>query len=116
VQLRSQRIKNRPFEMSGYQADAGEGYWACLYDESRRNKILAHTYTPTIKRILKPNDWNDYVIRCEGAHIRLWLNNVLTVDYTEEEDVANSGFIALQIHGGGKSHASYKEITIEELP
>ena len=30
----------RSREMSGYQADIGEGYWGCLYDESRRNKVL----------------------------------------------------------------------------
>ena len=38
VQFRSIRVPNR--EMSGYQADIGEGFWGCLYDESRRNKIL----------------------------------------------------------------------------
>ncbi len=27
-------------EMSGYQADLGESYWGCLYDESRCNKTL----------------------------------------------------------------------------
>ncbi len=38
VQFRSVRIP--PHEMSGYQADIGENYWGCLYDESRRNKVL----------------------------------------------------------------------------
>ena len=38
VQFRSVRVPHR--EMSGYQADIGEGYWGCLYDESRRNKVL----------------------------------------------------------------------------
>jgi hypothetical protein len=117
IQLRSQRLKNPPFEMTGYQADMGEGYWASLYDESRRNRVLAHTYAAVIQRLLKPNDWNDYVIRCEGPRIRLWLNGVLTVDYTEDDQqIPLSGHIALQVHGGGKAEASYKEITIEELP
>ena len=40
VQFHSQRIANPPYEMIGYQADIGEGYWASLYDESRRNKLL----------------------------------------------------------------------------
>jgi hypothetical protein len=39
VQFRSQRVPNH-FEVSGYQADLGEGYWGALYDESRRNKVL----------------------------------------------------------------------------
>src|SRR5258707_1010095 len=34
VQFRSQRIPNH-HEMIGFQADVGEKYWGCLYDESR---------------------------------------------------------------------------------
>ena len=40
VQIRSRRIPNH-HEMIGYQADLGDGWWGCLYDESRRNKVLA---------------------------------------------------------------------------
>lgn len=117
IQLRSQRCQQPAYEMTGYQADMGEGYWGSLYDESRRNKTLAHTYAAVIRRILKPNDWNDYIIRCEDRHILLWLNGVLTVDYTEEDSsIPLSGFIGLQIHGGGKAEASYRDIAIEELP
>jgi uncharacterized protein YciI len=117
IQLRSERNKNPDYEMVGYQADMGEGYWGSLYDESRRNKTLAHTHAAIIKRMVKPNDWNDYVIRCEDAHIRLWLNGVLTVDYTEDDKtIPSEGLIGLQIHGGGKATASYKDISIEELP
>jgi hypothetical protein len=116
IQLRSQRAKEPAFEMVGYQADMGEGYWGSLYDESRRKKTLAHSQAAVVKHIVKINDWNDYVIRCEGSHVRLWLNGILTVDYTEEEkDLPMSGIIGIQIHGGGKSEASYKDITIEEL-
>ena len=116
IQLRSQREKQPAFEMIGYQADMGEGYWGSLYDESRRKKTLAHPDAAVVKHIVKPNDWNDYVIRCEGPHIRLWLNGILTVDYTEEEkDLPASGLIGIQVHGGGRSEASYKDITIEEL-
>jgi len=117
VQFRSERLKEPEFEMTGYQADMGEGWWGCLYDESRRNKVLARPYAAITRRILRQNDWNDYIIRCEDNHIRIWLNDVLTVDYKEtEESIARSGLIGLQIHGGGKAEASYKDISIEELP
>jgi hypothetical protein len=116
IQLRSQRAKEPAFEMVGYQADMGEGYWGSLYDESRRRKTLAFTHATILKRIVKTNDWNDYVIRCEGPHVRLWLNGILTVDYTEtEKDIPMSGLIGIQVHGGGKAEVSYKDITIEEL-
>lgn len=116
IQLRSQRIKEPPYEMSGYQADMGEGYWASLYDESRRNKTLVGPTPELLKRLLKPDDWNDYWIRCEDKRIRLWLNGEMTVDYTEADDtVPLSGLIAVQAHGGGKAEASYKDILIQEL-
>ncbi len=117
IQLRSQRLKDPAYEMTGYQADMGEGYWGSLYDESRRNKTLAHPHAAVIKQIVKTNDWNDYIIRCEDRHIRLWLNGVQTVDYTEEDQtIPLSGLIGLQIHGGGKAEASYRDITLAELP
>lgn len=115
IQFRTKRIPNH-HEVSGYQADMGEGYWGALYDESRRNKILAAPDKEAVAKIVKPNDWNEYVIRAEGKHIQQWLNGTKTVDYTEADDtVATTGVIALQIHGGPPSEAWYKNITIQEL-
>jgi len=103
--------------MRGFQADMGKGYWGSLYDESRRNHTLAQPEPELLTQILRPNRWNDYLIRCEGKRLRLWLNGVLTVDYTENDPkIPLKGYIGLQIHGGGKSEAQYKSITIEELP
>jgi hypothetical protein len=116
VQFRSVRIPNN-FEMIGYQADMGDKYWGALYDESRRRKVLATPDKELIDKTIKLNDWNDYRIRCEGPHIQLWVNGVQTVDYTETEpNIAMEGKIAVQIHGGGKAEAWYKEIALEELP
>src|SRR3954462_13372647 len=81
VQFRTKRIPKH-HEVSGYQADIGQGYWGALYDESRRTKGLAAPDKKTIDKIVKHDDWNEYVIRCEGPRIRLWLNGTLTVDYT----------------------------------
>ncbi len=117
VQFRSQRSIEPAYEMVGYQADLGKGYWASLYDESRRNKVLVHADSVLVKRVLHTNDWNDYRIRCEGPRIQIFLNGQRTVDYTETDPaIPQSGLIALQIHGGGKAEASYKNITISELP
>ena len=116
VQIRSVRIANPPNEMSGYQADIGAGYSGCLYDESRRNKVLAQADKALIEKAEKPGDWNRYEIRCEGARIRLSVNGVQTVEFTETEPgIAMEGLIALQIHGGAKSEIAYRAITIEEL-
>ena len=116
VQFRTKRIPKH-HEVSGYQADVGQDYWGALYDESRRNKVLAKPAKDVIEKLVKHDDWNEYVIRCEGPRIRLWLNGTLTVDYTEEDEkIERSGIIGLQIHGGAKAKVHYKNITIEELP
>lgn len=115
VQIRSQRVPNDT-EVSGYQADLGDGWWGALYDESRRNRPLIVPKPEVIKLALKPGDWNRYRIRCEGRRIRLWINGKQTIDYTEAESgIPERGIIGLQVHGGGPSEAWYKDIVIEEL-
>ena len=114
VQIRSQRIPNH-HEMIGYQADLGNGWWGALYDESRRNKILAAPDKGAVEKILKRDDWNDYRILCQGKRIQLWINGQQTVDYTEPDDkIPQNGKIALQIHSGPPSEAWYKDITLIE--
>ena len=117
VQFRTKRIPNH-HEVSGYQADMGDpSWWGCLYDESRRNKVLAQADKDAVDKVLKREDWNDYEIRAEGKRIRLKLNGLQTVDYTEEDPkIEDYGVIAVQIHGGPPSEAWYKDITIVELP
>jgi hypothetical protein len=115
VQFRSQRIPDH-HEVRGYQADLGEGYWGCLYDESRRNKVLARPEDEALAKALKKGEWNEYRILCRGPRIQLWINEVQTVDYTERDaDIESKGIIGLQIHGGPPGEAWYKDITIERL-
>ena len=115
VQFHSQRIDNPPYEMIGYQADIGDGYWGSLYDESRRNKLLAIADTVQIRRLLRRNDWNDYEIHTEGNKIRIFLNGEETVSYTEmDSTIPQSGLIAFQIHGGGKAEVYYKDIILQK--
>jgi len=115
IQIRTKRIPNH-HEVIGYQADMGQGWWGSLYDESRRRRMLAKADAAVIKKVLKPDDWNKYVIRCEGPRIRLYLNGTLTVDYTEKDPkIPLEGIIGLQIHSGPPSEAWYREIRIQEL-
>ena len=115
IQIRTKRIPNH-HEVIGYQADMGQGWWGSLYDESRRRRMLAKADAAVIKKVLKPDDWNKYVIRCEGPRIRLYLNGTLTVDYTEKDPkIPLEGIIGLQIHSGPPSEAWYREIRLQEL-
>ena len=115
IQFRTRRIPNH-HEVSGYQADMGTGYWGALYDESRRNKVLKGPDQETVRRAIKVDDWNDYVIRAEGRRIQIWLNGVQTVEYVEEDqNIETTGLICLQIHGGPPSEAWYRDITLLDL-
>ena len=115
IQFRTKRIPDN-YEVSGYQADVGIGWWGALYDESRRNKVLTGPDQAKMKGLVKDGDWNDYVIRAEGKHIQLWLNGVKTVDYTEEDpNIETTGVVCPQIHAGPPSEARYKDITIVDL-
>ncbi len=115
IQIRSKRIPNH-HEVSGYQADLGDGWWGSLYDESRRNQVLAKADEARLGEVLHRDDWNDYTIRCQGKRIQLWINGQQTVDYTEPDDkIEQRGVIGLQIHGGGPGQAWYKDVRIKEL-
>ena len=116
IQIRTKRIPNH-HEVSGYQADMGQGWWGSLYDESRRRTTVAKADAAVIKKVLKPGEWNSYEIRCEGKRIRLFINGTQTVDYTEPDPkIPLEGVIAVQIHGGPPSEAWYRKIIIKELP
>lgn len=120
IQFRSKRIPNH-HEVIGYQADIGvsgkdHSIWGALYDESRRRKFLAEGDQEKLRKAVKPSGWNDFVIRCEGPRVQIWVNKVQTVDYTEKDiDIAASGLIGLQIHSGPPAEAWYRNIRIREL-
>ena len=114
VMFRSIRVPGT--EMSGYQADVGESYWGCLYDESRRNKTLVPA-SDAAKKALHEKGWNQYVIDAKGDDVRLSLNGVQSVSYHEPEPgIARSGRIAPQIHAGAPMKVEFKDIYIQPLP
>jgi HEAT repeat protein len=115
IQFRSHRVPGS-HEVSGYQADMGKGCWGCLYDESRRRRMLATVSQSELAKVLRPGEWNEYAIRCAGERIQLWINGYRTVDYTEREaGIERRGIIGLQIHGGQPSEAWYRDIVIRVL-
>ena len=117
VQMRSVRVPNSS-EMSGYQVDYGKGWYGKLYDESRRNKVIADAKDPAaVLAAVKEGEWNEYRIIAEGNRIRSWVNGVPALDYVEAEpNIATDGKIGIQIHSGGMAVIQAKDITIEELP
>ena len=117
VQLRSLRVPNNT-EMSGYQVDAGDKWWGKLYDESRRNKVIADSPdSAAVTASIRAGDWNDYRILAQGPRLRSWINGVPALDYTETDPaIALDGKIGIQIHSGGIALVQVKDVTINELP
>lgn len=124
IQFRSipSTISGRSFEMVGYQADIISWKKGALYDEQRRWDFLGMQLGSVEN--YKAGAWNEYIIRCEGPRVRIWLNGVKTTDYMEPYvdspfegigTIAQEGYIALQIHEGKASEVWYKDIFIEEL-
>ncbi|MBL9169724.1 MAG: DUF1080 domain-containing protein [Verrucomicrobiales bacterium] len=117
VQIRSQRVP-KSSEMSGYQCDIGDPtWWGSIYDESRRNKLMAQSDMAALNKVLKRGDWNHYEIRAEGRRIRTFINGAQGVDYTEADaSLPQWGKLGIQIHGGGKAEAHFRKLSIQELP
>jgi putative heme-binding domain-containing protein len=116
VQIRSTRVPDS-HEMCGYQVDAGDGWWGKLYDESRRNKVIAEPADQkAVVAAVKNGEWNAYRIVAEGPRIRSWINGVPALDYTEQDpSMARDGRIGLQVHGGGKLLVRFRNLTIRPL-
>ncbi|MFT4548394.1 MAG: hypothetical protein ACI9UA_000283 [Pseudoalteromonas tetraodonis] len=116
IQVRSERVPEH-HEMIGYQADVGPGWWGKLYDESRRRKVIGDYVKPEVAKSVKQGEWNKYRIICRGKKIQLFINGVMTVDYTEPDGkIPLEGLIGLQTHGGSAFQVRYKDISIKELP
>jgi hypothetical protein len=116
IQIRSQRVPDST-EMRGYQVDAGDGWWGKLYDESRRNKVIASAADlAAVNAAVRPNDWNDYRILAEGPRIRTWINGVPAIDFTETDaSIPLDGRIGIQIHSGGVATIEVREVILTEL-
>ena len=99
----------------GYQADIGNGYWGDIYDEHRRGKLVGGDLR-TLKRLLREDGWNSYIIRCKGNRHELYINGVKTCDYIEKDTkIPRKGVIAVQIHSGGVAQVEFRDLMISEL-
>lgn len=116
VQIRSRRIPGS-HETIGYQADLGDGYWGALYDESRRNRVLAEPTPAQVEAALRRGEWNQYRIVAQGPRVRLFINGSPMIDYTEPDPgVEQRGQICLQIHSGPPGEVRFRDVRIRELP
>jgi hypothetical protein len=111
VQFRSSRAADGA--VSGPQADAADGYWGLLYEERRRG-ILERYPADKAEKLVKHQDWNEFVITARGKHVTIDLNGTRVIDRTDEK-FDDEGIIALQLHAGEPMEVRFKDIEITEL-
>jgi len=71
--------------------------------------------SPENEFVMKPNDWNDYLMIVEGNRYRARLNGVWVVDFTDPTPRSFDGAISLQLHSGGQGNMRFKDIFIRDL-
>ena len=114
IQIRSRVTEEG--RVVGYQleTDGKERAWSGgLYDEGGRGWLQDLSNNPDGRAAFKVGEWNRYVIRAVGDHIQSWVNGVPITDY--HGDAVASGIIGLQVHSGGKTTVSWKNLFIEDL-
>ena len=111
IQFRSEALPD--WVVRGYQADMAENnYWGSIYDERGRG-MLAEGWKGKAEKVVKLKDWNEYEILCDGDHIQLKLNGMVTADIHDSAKL--EGIIALQIHAGPPMEAYFRNVRIKIL-
>jgi hypothetical protein len=105
----------KPYPLWGSLADEFRPEPDRYPDPAQPVRFIAVAPSGLVKRVLRPDDWNDIVVFAVGRRIRLQLNGVTTVDFTEKANVPPGGKICLQIHDGPPAEAWYKSISIRQI-
>lgn len=85
---------------------------AGVYDVGRQWIVWP---SPENELVVHQEDWNEYLLKVEGNHYVARLNGVQMIDYTDPRPSAWDGYIALQLHSGGKGNFRFKDIWIRDL-
>ena len=71
--------------------------------------------SPEYEQVIRPTDWNEYLLKVEGNHMVAILNGITILDFTDPTPKSFDGYIALQLHSGGEGNMRFKDIYIRDL-
>jgi len=106
----------------GYQFEidpSPRAYTGGVYDEGRRGWLQDLKENEPARKAFKSGEWNAARIECKGDSIKTWINGVPAADL--KDGLTREGFIALQVHGIGKSvekvgeEVRWRNILLKEL-
>jgi hypothetical protein len=126
------------FVVAGYQADmdAENVHTGILYEERGRGILARRGESVVIMpngdryvtgsigdaaelaRVIKPAEWNDYVIVATGNKVTHTINGKPTIEVVDHQASkrALDGIIALQLHKGFDMEVEFKDIRLKRLP
>jgi hypothetical protein len=141
IQYRSRHLPFKPdaenkWVVAGYQAEvedtpgkvgflyheAGRG-WLCnvgdkieIGDDAKPKVVGSLGDKEAIAKTYRKSDWNDYVIICEGNHVRHYLNGIQTVDMidNDKKNRLMEGILALQIHAGDPMVVEFRDVRLKQ--
>jgi len=121
VQIRSEsKADYKDGAVHGYQVEidpADRGWTGGIYDEGRRGWIDDLSDRPAARYAFRQGDWNHFRIEAAGDRIVTYLNGVRAADL--RDDMTESGFIGLQVHGVGNREdpisIHFREIRLLDL-
>ena len=70
---------------------------------------------PENEFVIKPTEWNEFLLRVVGNRYEARLNGVWVMDFTDPTPKSFDGHIALQLHSGGQGDMKFKEIYLRDL-
>ena len=70
---------------------------------------------PEFEPLIRPNDWNDMLIKVVANRYVTYLNGIQVLDFTNPRHDASDGYIALQLHSGGLGNMMFKDIRVLDL-
>ncbi|NND07766.1 MAG: DUF1080 domain-containing protein [Saprospiraceae bacterium] len=95
----------------GYQIEidpSARAWTGGFYEEGGRGWLVPLSDNEQARQAFKNNDWNHFRIMADGKHFKSWINGVMAVD--THDDMAVSGFIALQLHSIKNQEQEGKQI------
>ena len=134
INFRSKELPN--WDVKGYQADMETGsvctgtLYECnqrgvmtvrgqkvVIDEKGKREVTKLAEAADLQKLIKPNDWNEYVIIAHGPEIILKINgHVMThVIDNEKGKAAADGVITLQLHPGDPMKVQFKDLEIKTI-
>ncbi|HEV8131159.1 MAG TPA: DUF1080 domain-containing protein, partial [Acidobacteriota bacterium] len=112
IQFRSEALPN--WVVRGLQADMAEGnWWGSIYDEKGTRGVIVNGWKGKAETVVRPGDWNEYEVLCEGDFIRLKVNGLVTAELRDA--TRRSGIIALQLHRGPPMKVEFRNVRIKIL-